>query len=856
MSHDIPTTASKVERHFLDLAPLPFLGKDEERIPVVMVENYVQLGQLTALRFLEWLQDHPEGLAALPTGKTPEYFIKWVRYYLKNWDEEASSGLLKTIGLHGKPKPSCAKAHFVQLDEFLPIDPSHERSFRHYVKKYYLDGFGFDPERALLLDCFNIDAASPSLRADFAVPRAGSGLSRIGNLEALFQGDRFSYLDLRERRPESPLEALRKEAIEYIDRACEAYERRIRSLGGIGFFLGGVGPDGHIAFNVKGSSHHSATRLTLMNYETMAAAAGDLGGIESVRKKAVVTIGLETITYNKDTVAVIMAAGEAKANVVARAIEEPADIANPASALQALPNARFFVTKGAGSRLKSRRFKLLAEAAGTGDRSKPASTQTSAQAHDARSAGDIHKLVIDGALALGAELKSLSPSSIAPAPSIAAPAGSEAAKSEGGKAALGLAASLSRKAIQTLAGETSESLLRKIQAGLRLSGLASKQDGPFENQRFLHTGPHHDDIELAYFPLLHHLVRSERNYNHFCYLTSGFTSVTNHYVLQRLNSLRDHLRDGSLMLAMTADELGRDDARYKEIYGYLNAIAGQDKDGQALFTACRIYRFFRKELATPSQALILSAVEEQIRLLEQLSPGKGEPDLTQRLKGWMREFEAELVWAHFGFGPDHVTHMRLEFYTGAVFPQDPEYERDVLPIVGLLEKVKPTVVTLALDPEGSGPDTHFKVLMAIAAALETYTARHGVGNLRVWGYRNVWARFHPADVNAIIPVSLNSFAVLNNMFESCFISQKSASFPSPELDGTFSALCQKTWVEQFRDLTTLLGKEAFYGHSHPMMRRAYGAIYLKDMSYAEFVEETRPLKRLSQSKQQVRFPLE
>jgi glucosamine-6-phosphate deaminase len=831
MTQSIPTTASKVERHFLGLAPLPFLGRDQERVPVVMVENYVQLGQLTALRFLEWLQDHPEGLAALPTGKTPEYFIKWVRYYLKNWDEEASNGLLKAIGLHEKPKPSCAKAHFVQLDEFLPIDPSHERSFRHYVKKYYLEGFGFDPKRALLLDCFNIDAAGPSLRA-------GSGLSRIGNLEALFQGDRFSYLDLRERRPESPLEALRKEAIEYIDRACEAYERRIRSLGGIGFFLGCVGPDGHIAFNVKGSSHHSATRLTLMNYETMAAAAGDLGGIESVRKKAVVTIGLETITYNKDAVAVIMAAGEAKAKVVAAAIEEPADIANPASALQALPNARFFVTKGAGSRLKSRRFKLLADAANQ-DAAKTSAAQTAPQADGAPVSADIHKLVIDGALASGAELKSLQYST-----------------AEGSKAALDLAANLSRKTIQTLAGETSESLMRKIQAGLRLSGLASKQDGPFENQRFLHTGPHHDDIELAYFPLLHHLVRSERNYNHFCYLTSGFTSVTNHYVLQRLNALRDYLRDGSLMMAMTADELGRDDARYKEIYGYLNAIAGQDKDGQALFTACRIYRFFRKELATPSQVLILSAVEEQIRLLEQLSPGKGEPDLTQRLKGWLREFEAELVWAHFGFGPDHVTHMRLEFYTGAVFPQDPEYERDVLPIVGLLEKVRPTVVTLALDPEGSVPDTHFKVLMAIAAALETYTARHGVGNLRVWGYRNVWARFHPADVNAIIPVSLNSFAVLNNMFESCFISQKSASFPSPELDGTFSALCQKTWVEQFRDLTALLGKETFYGHPHPMMRRAYGAIYLKDMSYAEFVEETRPLKRLSQSKQQVRFPLE
>jgi len=76
------------------------------------------------------------------------------------------------------------------------------------------------------------------------------------------------------------------------------------------------------------------------------------------------------------------------------------------------------------------------------------------------------------------------------------------------------------------------------------------------------------------------------------------------------------------------------------------------------------------------------------------------------------------------------------------------------------------------------------------------------------------------------------------------------------MDGTFSALCQKSWVEQFKDLTTLLGKDAFYGHPHPMMKRAFGAIYLRDMSYAEFVEETRPLKQLVKNKEQVKFKLE
>ena len=44
-----------------------------------------------------------------------------------------------------------------------------------------------------------------------------------------------------------------------IDQWCNEYENKIRSLGGIGFFLGGIGPDGHIAFNVRGADHNSAT---------------------------------------------------------------------------------------------------------------------------------------------------------------------------------------------------------------------------------------------------------------------------------------------------------------------------------------------------------------------------------------------------------------------------------------------------------------------------------------------------------------------------------------------------------------------------------------------------------------------
>jgi glucosamine-6-phosphate deaminase len=41
-----------------------------------------------------------------------------------------------------------------------------------------------------------------------------------------------------------------------------------------------------------------------------------------------------------------------------------------------------------------------------------------------------------------------------------------------------------------------------------------------DNERFLHTAPHHDDIMLGYLPYLNHLVRTPKNKHHFTYLTS------------------------------------------------------------------------------------------------------------------------------------------------------------------------------------------------------------------------------------------------------------------------------------------------------------------------------------------------
>ena len=219
----------------------------------------------------------------------------------------------------------------------------------------------------------------------------------------------------------------------------------------------------------------------------------------------------------------------------------------------------------------------------------------------------------------------------------------------------------------------------------------------------------------------------------------------------------------------------------------------------------------------------------------------------QRLKGMCREWEAECLWGYFGWQSSHIDHLRLGFYQGELFTEEPTVARDVPPITQLLKKTQPDVISVAFDPEASGPDTHYKVLQAISEAVSRHAESENRPDLKIWGYRNVWYRFHPCEANLFAPVSLNMFSVMENSFVNTFVSQREASFPSYEHDGPFCELAQQIQVQQYQMLKTCLGRSWFAEHPSPLIRGARGFVFLREMDLNEFGQSARQLRQAAEN---------
>lgn len=767
-------TFSKVEQVFLMESEV---SEMTTLVPYIVTDSVPKLGIMTALRFLEWASENEEGVISLSADKSLKSFIHYTHHFLDHWDERETKTILEKYGLGGIRKPDLSGLQFVQMDEFYPISPKQHNSFYNYVNENYIKGFGLDPKRALFINSDEIK------------------LHNNKTYQEIFPNYSID-LGLRFRQANNEKEVIQQQSIFLIDDWCSRYDDQIKAKGDIGFLVTTLGSDGRIAFNIKGTSLHSNTALRQTNFATQADAASSLGGIEVAKNRMVITIGLETITRNPNAVAIVCAAGESNATTIKNAMESEMTTEYPATVLQRLDNSRFYLTKGAASRLEDSINQYYFREEWNFEKTERAIIGLCKKINKYA-----HKLTMED-----------------------------------------LMNDERCRMIPNLSLDTVQEVIRSTEMKLQRGSVTQT------NKVIYNSGPHHDDIMLGIMPLTNRQLRPASNDVHFAVMTSGYNSVTNGFLLNSLKMVLDFIKDDKIQMIHYPDffEEGYKHKYDKDIYHYLDNVARNNQYEMDRGFCHRLLRCSVVIWQFKNIEELKAKYNEVINVLENCYDGEPNTPDIQQLKGMIREFEEELVWAYNGVLVKNVHHLHLGFYKDKGITKGPNMERDVMPILNQFREIQPDIISVTIDPEGSGPDTHYKVLQATAAAVAEWSKEKDLSNLRIYGYRNVWFKFHPAEANMYVPVSLNALAVLDKSFAASYLTQVKAEFPSPLHDGPFSDISKNTWIKQLSDIQLILGKDYFYENPRPLIRSTHGLIFIKDMNVEEFIAISEEMRKRSE----------
>jgi glucosamine-6-phosphate deaminase len=120
-----------------------------------------------------------------------------------------------------------------------------------------------------------------------------------------------------------------------LQKECDNYEKKIKKYGGIKLFLGGIGPDGHIAFNEPGSSLNSRTRVKTLRKDTIIANSRFFDNDINKVPKTALTVGVGTVLDSEEVLIIIT--GHNKARALAKVVEDGVNHMWTVSALQLHP---------------------------------------------------------------------------------------------------------------------------------------------------------------------------------------------------------------------------------------------------------------------------------------------------------------------------------------------------------------------------------------------------------------------------------------------------------------------------------------------------------------------------------------
>ncbi len=189
-----------------------------------------------------------------------------------------------------KGELSFAQVHSVNLDEYVGLAPEHDQSYRYFM-----------------------------------------------------QTNLFDHVDIKKENTNVPNGLAADPEAE-----CARYNKVIRDLGGIDLQLLGLGHNGHIAFNEPGNGFELETHTVDLTESTIEANKRFFASADEVPRKAF-TMGIKNIMNARSLLMVVN--GEAKADIVCRALTDAVTTEVPASVLQLHPNVTIVGDKAALAKL-------------------------------------------------------------------------------------------------------------------------------------------------------------------------------------------------------------------------------------------------------------------------------------------------------------------------------------------------------------------------------------------------------------------------------------------------------------------------------------------------------------------------
>ncbi|MDA3871955.1 MAG: glucosamine-6-phosphate deaminase [Candidatus Marinimicrobia bacterium] len=183
------------------------------------------------------------------------------------------------VDLHKQGKISFKNVITFNMDEYVNIPETHPESYHYFMDKYFFSHIDIPRENINILD---------------------------GNAKDL-------------------------------DKECQNFEDRIKKVGGINLFLGGIGPDGHVAFNEPGSSLKSRTRIKTLTHDTKIANARFFNNDYNKVPRTALTVGVGTVMDAEEVV--ILVSGYNKATALKNVVENGINHMWTVSALQLHPKS-------------------------------------------------------------------------------------------------------------------------------------------------------------------------------------------------------------------------------------------------------------------------------------------------------------------------------------------------------------------------------------------------------------------------------------------------------------------------------------------------------------------------------------